>query len=182
MLRTRTWRTPVSAPAGADTSVARRTVPRTIRNTAAGLLLAVPGALAAGCAAPAQAGPVIQLSSAQVIQGGSSGITEVYVDVRNNGPATRLVSARISAGGTVTLRSRLRAGQPQMRSVSSITIPARALTGLEPNGSHLLVTDAGPMKAGTEITLTLTFARAGTFSVPAMVTNPESGGSSYFLN
>jgi copper(I)-binding protein len=38
------------------------------------------------------------------------------------------------------------------------------------------------MKAGTEITLTLVFAHAGTFSVPAMVTNPQSGGSSYFLN
>ena len=38
------------------------------------------------------------------------------------------------------------------------------------------------MRAGTEITLTLVFARAGTISVPALVTNPETGGSSYFLN
>ena len=33
-----------------------------------------------------------------------------------------------------------------------------------------------------EITLTLTFARIGSISVPAMVTNPQTGGSSYFLN
>jgi copper(I)-binding protein len=146
------------------------------------VLAAAGTCLAAGCAAPAQAGPVIQLSSAQITQPGASGITNVYVDVRNNGPATRLISARISVGGQVTLRSPVHRGQVQMRSVPSIAIPARTFVGLDPNGSHLLVTSAGPMKAGTEITLTLVFAHAGTFSVPAMVTNPQSGGSSYFLN
>jgi copper(I)-binding protein len=69
-----------------------------------------------------------------------------------------------------------------MRTVPSITIPARSLTGLAPNGSHLLVSDSGPMRAGTEITLTLVFSHALTFSVAALVTNPQSGGSSYFLN
>jgi copper(I)-binding protein len=38
------------------------------------------------------------------------------------------------------------------------------------------------MKGGTQITLTLVFAKGGTMSVVAAVTNPESGGSSYFLN
>jgi hypothetical protein len=38
------------------------------------------------------------------------------------------------------------------------------------------------MKAGTEITLTLVFAHAGAVSVPALVTNPETGGGSYFVN
>jgi copper(I)-binding protein len=139
-------------------------------------------ALAAGCAVPAQAGPLIQLSSAQVVEPSANGTTNVYVDVRNNGPADKLVAARISAGGQVALRSPVRVGLVQMRTVTSITIPARSLTGLDPNASHLLVTDSGPMRAGTEITLTLVFARAGTFSVPAMVTNPQTGGSSYFLN
>jgi copper(I)-binding protein len=35
------------------------------------------------------------------------------------------------------------------------------------------------MRAGTEITLTLVFARAGTMTVAATVTNPETGGSNY---
>lgn len=138
--------------------------------------------LAAGCAVPAQAGPVIQLSSAQVIAPGANRITDVYVDVRNNGPQIKLIAARLSVGGRVTLRSPLHAGQAEMRTVQSITIPARSLTGLDPNGPHLLVSDSGPMRADTEITLTLVFAHVGTFSVPAMVTNPQSGGSSYFLN
>ncbi len=139
--------------------------------------------LAAGCSAPpAPAGPLIQLSSAQVTQPGSSGITEAYVDVQNNGPADKIISARISVGGRVALRSPARTGVVTMRTVHSIVIPAKTFVGLDPNGSHLLITDAGAMKAGTEITLTLVFAHAGAVSIPALVTNPETGGSSYFLN
>jgi copper(I)-binding protein len=149
---------------------------------AAACALAILGTVtAAGCAVPAQAGPVIQLSSAQVIAPGANRITDIYVVIRNNGPRTKLIAARISAGGRVTLRSPVQAGQVEMRTVRSIAIPG-GLTGLAPNGSHLLVSDSGPMRAGTEITLTLVFAHAGTFSVAALVTNPQSGGSSYFLN
>jgi len=145
--------------------------------------LAVLGAgLAAGCAAPAQQGPAIKLSSAQVTYPSSSGITDIYVDVQNNGAADQIIGARISVGGTVTLRSPIRSGVVQMRSVRAITIPAKSFVGLDPNGSHLLVTGSGRMKAGTDITLTLVFAHAGPISVPALVTNPETGGGSYFLN
>jgi copper(I)-binding protein len=69
-----------------------------------------------------------------------------------------------------------------MRSVPDIGIPADTLLRLSPDGSHLMIAGAGPMKGGTLITLTLTFAKSGTMSVQADVTNPESGGSSYFLN
>lgn len=141
------------------------------------------GGLSAGCAAPAlRAGPQIKLSSAQVSQPGASGVTDVYVDVQNNGPADDLVGARISVGGTVTLRSPVRPGVIQMRSVPRIAIPARSFVGLDPNGPHLLVTDAGKMISGHEITVTLVFTHAGAVSVPAMVTNPATGGASYFLN
>jgi copper(I)-binding protein len=138
--------------------------------------------LAAGCAAPGQQGPAIKLTSAQVTQPSATGITDVYVDVQNNGPADQIVGARISVGGKIALRSPVRAGVVQMRTVRAITIPAKSFTGLDPNGSHLLVTDSGPMKSGTLITLTLVFAHAGSVSVPALVTNPQTGGSSYFLN
>jgi copper(I)-binding protein len=155
----------------------------TASKAAASLVAVLGTCLAAGCSVPAaQAGPVIKLSSAQVSEPGASRITDIYVDVQNNGPQTKLISARLSVGGRVTLRSPVRSGQVQMRSVPFITIPAKSFVGLDPNGSHLLVTHAGPMRSGTEITLTLVFAHAGAFTVPAMVTNPQSGGSSYFLN
>jgi copper(I)-binding protein len=136
----------------------------------------------AGCAAPAQAGPVIQLSSAQVTPAGISGVTNVYVDVTNNGPTDELVGAKLSVGGRVTLRSPIHTGVVVMRTVGAIRIPARSFLGLDPNASHLLVTHTGTMKAGTEITLTLVFRHAGAISTPALVTDPESGGASYFLN
>jgi copper(I)-binding protein len=69
-----------------------------------------------------------------------------------------------------------------MRTVSSIRMPGYALVRLAPNSYHLMITGARPMKAGRDITLTLRFARAGAFRVQAEVTNPQTGGSSYFLN
>jgi copper(I)-binding protein len=155
---------------------------RRVRGPAMVAIAVLGTGLAAGCAAPAKAGPVIQVTGAQIIQPGSSRMTDVYIDVQNYGPATRLISARISVGGRITFRSPVKPGQPTMETVPAIGIPARTLLRLAPNSSHLQVTDAGPMKSGTEITLTLVFAHAGTFSVPLMVTNPESGGASYFLN
>lgn len=152
------------------------------RRRAACALAVIGTSLAAGCATPGQRGPQIQLSSAQVTEPSASGVTDVYVDVQNNGPADQIIGARISPGGTVILRSPVRAGVTQMRSVHDIVIPARSFVGLDPNGSHLLVTGSGRMKAGTLITLTLMFAHAGAISVPALVTNPETGGGSYFLN
>lgn len=152
------------------------------QKVAAWTLALVGTLMAAGCAVPAQAGPVIQLSSAQVLVPSANHITDIYVDIRNNGPQTKLIAASISVGGRVALRSPVHAGNVEMRTVPSITIPARSLIGLDPNGSHLLVTDSGPMRADREITLTLVFAHAGTFSVPAMVTNPQSGGFGYFMN
>jgi hypothetical protein len=38
------------------------------------------------------------------------------------------------------------------------------------------------MHDGKDIYLKLTFAHAGSMTVIALVTNPQNGGSSYFLN
>jgi copper(I)-binding protein len=148
----------------------------------AGVVLA--GVSIAGCSRPAQqAGSPITLLSAQVTVPNGSRTTDAYVQVQNNGPADQLISAHVSVGGHVALRSPAgTSGAVLMRTVPAIRIPAHSLVRLAPYTSHLLITDSGRMKAGTEITLTLVFAHAGAISAPAMVTNPETGGSSYFLN
>jgi copper(I)-binding protein len=69
-----------------------------------------------------------------------------------------------------------------MHTIPSISIPANSIVRLVPDGLHMLITGAGPMPGGKDITITLIFAHAGSQSVVAQVTNPESGGSSYFLN
>jgi copper(I)-binding protein len=143
--------------------------------------MALVAGLITGCGVAEPPGPVLSLLSAQVTSP-NSGITDAYVIVQNKGPAVSLVGARSSAGGTVALRLPVKTGVVEMRTVTSIVIPAHSLFRLDPSGAHLLITGSGPMKAGTEITLTLIFAHAGSVSAPAMVTNPSTGGASYFLN
>lgn len=135
-----------------------------------------------GCGVAQPPGPTLSLLSAQVTEPNNGGITDAYVIVQNKGPAVSLIGARTSAGGRVALRLPGKTGMVVMRTVPSIVIPAHSLFRLDPSGAHLLITGSGPMKAGTEITLTLVFASAGSVSAPAMVTNPSTGGASYFLN
>jgi copper(I)-binding protein len=148
-----------------------------------GLGLALASLALAGCAQRAAAsGPRMELATATVGMPQGSSPTDAYLDIRNNGAADRLVSVRSSAGGAVTLSGPANGGPTAMRTVTFITVPARTLIRLVPNGYHLVITDSGPMKSGTEITLTLRFAHAGTYRIAAEVTNPQTGGSSYFLN
>jgi copper(I)-binding protein len=149
---------------------------------ALGLLLA-----ATGCAA-AQAssgGSAMAPTSAYVEQPSATGKATVgYLDIRNNGADDELVSVTTSVGGTVELRG---PAQPHkspvvMRTVRDIPLPSDTLTQLIPNSYHLLITGAGPMHDGKDITLTLNFAQGNSVTVLALVTDPQSGGSSFFLN
>jgi copper(I)-binding protein len=153
-----------------------------VRAAATACVLLAGGTALAGCAQDAIAAPTLQLGTAYVEVPASGGSTEAYLVIRNNGSADQLTSARTSVGGRVTFREPVRAGGTAMKTVPDIGIPPDTLLRLSPDGSHLLITGARPMKGGTQITLTLVFARGGTMSVEAEVTNPESGGSSYFLN
>jgi periplasmic copper chaperone A len=118
----------------------------------------------------------------------SPGTTDAYLEIRNNGAADELISAKLSTGGTVALRAPVtqNGGTTEadmaMHTVSEIPIPADSTVHLAPNSYHLLITGASSLQSGKAITLTLTFEHAGTVNVLALVTNPQSGGSSYFLN
>jgi copper(I)-binding protein len=161
---------------------------RAVRAVAAAGGLAAAAGLAAvigvaGCAAaPAPAARPIEIGTSYVPVPASAGTTVAYVVIRNNGPADRLMSARTSAGGQVALRAPSRPGTLIMRTVSSIAIPAHSTVAMVPDGYHMLITGAGPIRGGKDITLTLVFAHAGRVSVVAQVTDPATGGSSYFLN
>ena len=141
----------------------------------------------AGCAAPLNhaGGPGIVTNGAYVEQPAAVGQTTVgYLDIRNNGAADELVSVTTSVGGTVELRGPADKGVSPvvMRTVKDIPIPSDSTTQLIPNSYHLLITHPGPMHDGKDIYLTLTFAHGLTMKVIALVTNPQNGGSSYFLN
>ncbi len=141
---------------------------------------------AAGCSSANHAGGSgIVTNGAYVQQPISLGETTVgYLDIRNNGAADQLISVSTSAGGIVELRGPVTRGVSPvvMHTVKDIPIPADATTQLIPNSYHLLITHPGAMHDGKDIFLKLTFAHAGTMTVIALVTNPQNGGSSYFLN
>ena len=69
-----------------------------------------------------------------------------------------------------------------MHTIGSIAIPAHSTVAMVPDGYHMLITGAGPIRGGRDITLTLVFAHAGRVSVVTQVTDPSTGGSTYFLN
>ena len=149
--------------------------------TAAGLIVLAAAGLT-GCYAQASAAPAMELSTAMVPQPSVPGETTAYLVIRNNGRADRLIRVRTSVGGRVTFRAPAGHGNLTMHTIPAISVPAHDIIRLVPNSMHLLITGARSMRGVKEITLTLVFARAGTMSVIAQVTNPETGGSSYFLN
>jgi copper(I)-binding protein len=151
----------------------------TLVRTALATCLLVAVIALAGCAQQATAAQAIQIETVYVNLPSASGTTEAYLIIQNNGPADRLVSAHTSVGGQVTFRGPASQAGPAMRTVPQIAIPAHATLRLNPDGYHLLITRPGRMRAETQITLTLVFAKAGAMPVAATVTNPETGGSSY---
>ncbi len=155
---------------------------RAARAAGAAGLIALAAAGLTGCYAKASAAPAIELSTAMVPQPTVRGETTAYLVIRNNGGADRLIRVRTSVGGRVTFRAPVGHGSLTMHTIPAIRVPAHGVIRLVPDSMHLLVTGARSMRGVKEITLTLVFAHAGTMSVIAQVTNPATGGSSYFLN
>lgn len=168
----------------ADRPALRRRGParRLARAAAACSLACVTAAGMAGCVARARAADVIQVESAYVAVPTTPGITVAYVVIRNNGPADRLVAAHTSAGGRVVFREATGSRAATMRTIRAVPVPAYGVLSMVPDGVHMIIMGVGPLRGGKDITLTLVFAHAGTVSAVAQVTNPHSGGSSYFLN
>jgi hypothetical protein len=160
-----------------------KALPRTLGLVGAAAVIAVG---TAGCASQNHAGGAgIIPAGAYVQQPASTGNATVgYLDIRNNGAADSLMSVSTSVGGTVQLRAPVADGESPvvMHTVTSIPIPADATTQLIPNSYHLLISGAGAMHDGKDIQLTLKFAHAAPLTIYALVTNPQNGGSSYFLN
>jgi len=155
---------------------------RAARAAVAACLVVLAAAGLTGCYAKASAAPSVELSTGVVPEPTVPGETTAYLVIRNNSGPDRLLRVRTSLGGRVTFRAPVGHGSLTMHTIPAVSIPAHNVIRLVPNSVHLLITGARPMRGVKEITLTLTFAHAGAISVIAQVTNPETGGSSYFLN
>jgi len=91
-----------------------------------------------------------------------------YMSIRNHGTQPdRLVSASTPAARTVELHTHIREGEVmRMRQVADIPLPAGQTVRLRPGGLHvMLIGLTEPLVQGTEVPLTLVFARAGEVQV-----------------
>jgi copper(I)-binding protein len=135
-----------------------------------------------GCGSPTA---TIATNTAYIPQPTTPGTTVAYMDIRNNGKtADQLVSASTSVGGQVSFLAPdgMRDGTMVMKPVPDFAIPAQSLLRMNPNSFRLRITGAGKMQGGKDVFITLRFAHAGKVIVVALVTDPASGGGSYFLN
>jgi copper(I)-binding protein len=124
----------------------------------------------------------MDVANAYVAAPQTPGTTVAYVVIRNSGPADRLVAARLSAGGHVVFQTTSDHGGTAAQTVRSVAVPAHGMLAMVPDGIHMVITGAGPLRGGKDVTLTLVFAHAGAVPVVAQVTNPATGGSSYLSN
>jgi copper(I)-binding protein len=102
-------------------------------------------------------------------QGGVGG---VFLILRNSGAQPdRLVSVSSPVSKSTELHMTIKDGDVmRMRPVGSIDVPAGGSAELRPGGMHvMLIGLSQPLVQGTRIPLSLTFERAGTVSVEAVV-------------
>jgi periplasmic copper chaperone A len=141
---------------------------------------------AAGCSSRNHAGGsgIVVVGAYVQVPAATGKSTVGYLDIRNNGGADDLVSVSTSVGGSVALRAPVANGETPivMHTVADIPLPGNATTQLIPNSYHLLISGTGPMHDGKDIQLTLNFEHGSPITIYALVTNPQNGGASYFLN
>ncbi len=111
-------------------------------------------------------------------------MSAAFGSVRNTGDADlTVVSATTDAARTVELHETVEneAGEMVMREIEGgFTIPAGDALPLEPGGDHIMLMGlTGPLAAGDEVTVTLTFSDDSTFAFTAPVKDYSGANENY---
>lgn len=95
----------------------------------------------------------------------------VYLEIRNSGPADRLLSVETPVAGLAHLHGSFEEnGIARMRPVEALDIPGGGQVTLAPGGLHIMLMDLDvPLVAGTRLPLTLYFEQAGALEVEANI-------------
>ncbi|ALJ19832.1 copper chaperone PCu(A)C [Microbacterium sp. No. 7] len=129
------------------------------------------------------AGAAVTLTDAWV-KAADEGMSAAFGVLENTASADAvIVSAATDAAARLELHETApdSAGQMVMREVEGgFTIPAGGSLTLEPGGDHLMLIDlAGPLRAGDEITFTLTFADGSEAAFTAPVKDFAGANETY---
>jgi copper(I)-binding protein len=146
----------------------------------------------AGCSTPAPAGEVVTagdlrisdvwVRAVQVAEPASgsdlsgamdmSAVSGAYMTIANtSGTPDRLIAVTSSVAHVAELHTTSESGGVmQMRPVDAVEVPAHGEAQLKPGGTHaMLIGLMHSLEAGSTTTLTLTFERAGSVDVTAVV-------------
>jgi copper(I)-binding protein len=121
--------------------------------------------------APQTASPVVVETPWARASVGNSRIAVAYMTLRNGGAAPdRLLSVASPVGRAELHTMTMDNNVMRMRPVEAVDIPAGGSAMLQPSGLHIMLLDLHePLRAGTEVPLTLRFERAGTVTVSVPV-------------
>jgi copper(I)-binding protein len=102
---------------------------------------------------------------------GNSRIAVAYMTLRNGGSSPdRLLAVESPVGRAELHTMTMDNNVMRMRPVEAVDIPAGGSAMLQPSGLHIMLLDLRePLRAGTEVPLTLRFERAGTVAVTVPV-------------
>ncbi|EKS67941.1 MULTISPECIES: copper chaperone PCu(A)C [Caballeronia] len=102
-----------------------------------------------------------------------------YFTVANNGdkPATLTAAETPAFGMTMMHKSESKNGTATMSAVDSVDVPAHGTLNFAPKGYHLMLEEPGkPLKVGSTIPLTLSFADKSTLKVNCDVKSAATVG------
>ncbi|WP_418276552.1 copper chaperone PCu(A)C [Isoptericola jiangsuensis] len=118
------------------------------------------------------------------VKAADEGMSAAFGEITNDGDAdVTLTVAQSDAAGMVELHETVAdgAGEMSMQEIDGgFVIPAGQTLTLEPGGNHLMFMDlTGPLEAGAEVTVTLTFSDDSTTELTAPVKDYSGANESY---
>lgn len=157
--------------------------PKRMKPLKAGALAAPVAVLAAGAAlllwsggdAEAHAAK-LAVSNAYVREPANPDEAAAYFTIANQGGADDTLTAVSASTGHASLHT---TNGAKMVALSSAPVPAHGSLDFSPGGNHLMIDDPGPLKPGTTVRLTFTFAASApiTVTVPVIAIADPAPGS-----
>ena len=114
----------------------------------------------------------------------TAGAGAAYISLMNHGAeADTLLSAATPAAETVEIHTTETVdGVMKMRAAGPLEIPAMGTLAMKPGGYHLMLMGLkAPLAKGSEIEITLTFAKAGDVKVTVPVGEVAAGGHDHSM-
>lgn len=148
-----------------------------------GCATSTPGSTSSDGGMTADAASAVSISDAWV-KAADSGMSAGFGELENDGATdVTVVSATTAASSMLELHETVEneAGEMVMRQIEGgFVIPAGGSLALQPGGNHIMLMDlTAPLKAGEEVTFTLTFSDDSTFSFTAPVKDYSGANENY---